>query len=135
MNIRLQPDGNKDSFLAMNKRNLAAYMEDVTDKRKPIGRVYFHTPEDVKLCWIFQALQELCVNMADYRAVFGSDFLAEYALTISGLQERGWVVVRDDMVYLVGRGEFNVPLIQAIFAFQLSPEINKPESVIPIAAI
>lgn len=135
VNIRLQSDGNKDSFSAMNKRNLAAYVEDLADKRKPIERVYFHTLEDVKLCWIFQALQELCVNMADYRAVFGSDFLAEYALTIAGLQEREWVVVRDDVVYLVGRGEFNVPLIQAVFAFQLRPEISKPESVIPIATI
>lgn len=135
VNIRLQPDGGKDSFSAMNQRNLAAYMKDLADHRKPIERVYFHTPEDVKLCWIFQALQELSVNMADYRAVFESEFLTEYALTVAGLLEKEWIVVRDDVLYLVGRGEFNVPLIQAIFAFQLSQEISKPEAVIPIAAI
>jgi oxygen-independent coproporphyrinogen-3 oxidase len=61
-------------------------------------------------------LQELAVDRGLYAQLFGVDPLEEHAPVWEALADRGWVVVENERLSVVGDGGFYTPLIQGLVA-------------------
>ncbi len=117
VNMRLQPNSSEiKSVSAMNHRNLNEYYDAISLNKLPIERMFVHDAEDVKLIWIFQALQEMKINTKKYKKIFNSDIKLDYKPIWDALVEEGWIEYRDDYIKLINEGEFYTPLIQALLS-------------------
>lgn len=104
------------SVSSMNWRSLSRYADAVQAGRMPVERFHVHTEDDVRLLWLFQALQEMTIDLDKYRANFGSEFLDDFAGVVEVLDERDWASVRGRRWQLSAEGGFFVPLIQSLLA-------------------
>jgi oxygen-independent coproporphyrinogen-3 oxidase len=118
--------GDVPSISMMNHKGLAAYVDDVTAGRRPIERAYQHNREDIRLCWIFQCLQEMRLDMLRYRTLFGTSILDDYDTVFNAIHQEGWVEKRGHELVLVGEGEFYVPLIQSLISQSRVNEMTQP---------
>jgi oxygen-independent coproporphyrinogen-3 oxidase len=118
----------------MNHKSLSAYIDAVASGKRPIERAYVHNREDIRLCWIFQSLQEMRLNMARYTQLFGSDILSDYDAVFDALNARSWIETRGHELLLVNEGEFSVPLIQSLISQARIKEMSSPRKHIPILA-
>ena len=139
INIRANDglSGEVPSVSMMNHKSVAAYIEDVSAGRRPIERAYRHNREDIRLCWIFQCLQEMKLDMRRYRQLFASSILDDYGTVFDALDQEGWVETRGEELVLVGQGEFHVPLIQSLISQSRVNELTqarKEFAIIPVQA-
>jgi oxygen-independent coproporphyrinogen-3 oxidase len=118
----------------MNHKSLSAYIDAVASGKRPIERAYVHNREDIRLCWIFQSLQEMRLNMARYTQLFGSDILSDYDAVFDALNARSWIETRGHELLLVNEGEFSVPLIQSLISQARIKEMSSPRKHIPMLA-
>lgn len=134
INIRADDglSGNVPSVSMMNHKSLPAYLDDVSAGRRPIERAYQHNREDIRLCWIFQCLQEMRLDMDRYRKLFGTSILDDYDTVFNAIHAEGWVENRGHELVLVGEGEFYVPLIQSLISQSRVNEMTRPRKEIPI---
>lgn len=117
VNMRLQPNSSSiKSVSAMNHRNLTEYYNAISLNKLPVERMFVHDTEDVKLIWIFQALQEMKINTKKYEKIFNSDIKLDYKPIWDALVEEGWVEHNDEYIKLINEGEFYTPLIQALLS-------------------
>jgi oxygen-independent coproporphyrinogen-3 oxidase len=128
INIRANDglSGDVPSISMMNHKSLPAYLDDVTAGRLPIERAYLHNREDIRLCWIFQSLQEMKLDMHRYRKLFGTSILDDYDTVFNAINEEGWVETRGHELVLIGEGEFHVPLIQSLISQSRVNEMTQP---------
>ena len=79
INMRMQPLGSKTSSISsMNHKSLHKYYDDVLAGNLPIERAFIHENEDVKLVWLFQALQEMKINTKKYQKIFRRGYKDNY---------------------------------------------------------
>lgn len=117
VNMRLQPNSSSiKSVSAMNHRNLTEYYNAISLNKLPVERMFVHDTEDVKLIWIFQALQEMKINTKKYEKIFNSNIKLDYKPIWDALAEEGWVEHNDEYIKLINEGEFYTPLIQALLS-------------------
>lgn len=134
INIRANDglSGDVPSISMMNHKNLTSYVEDVSARRRPIERAYQHNREDIRLCWIFQCLQEMRLDMRRYRQLFGSSILDDYETVFNAVHQEGWMETCGDTLVLVGEGEFHVPLIQSLISQSRVNEMTRPRRSVAI---
>lgn len=126
VNMRMrQFDSIYGSISAMNHKSLANYYKDIDAGRLPIERVFNHQPEDVKLVWLFQALQEMKINKIKYREIFRSELTEDYAELWDVIDEQGWIEQDDIELRLINEAEFYVPLVQTLISHHRNQEISK----------
>ena len=127
------------SISTMNHRSLSRYAQALQQGELPIERFYVHDEEDLRLLWLFQALQEMTVDLRKCRRGFGRDFLSDFGAEAQVLAERGWAGVQEERWVLSRTGGYHVPLIQALLAHrrvtalqQQSARMTRPANTIPI---
>lgn len=150
INVRAHPAATLSPPIStMNHRTLTRYAADVREGRLPIDRVFVHTQEDVRLLWLFQALQEMRVDFSAYQRTFGLPFLPHHSAIVEALTERGWATLAaasadapSGALALTRTGGFFVPLIQSLIAhsrvrtlMQGQPTKPLPERRIPIHSL
>lgn len=105
------------SVSTMNWRSLGRYAEALRAGRVPIESFHRHSPEDVRLLWLFQSLQEMSVDLEKYQTLFGHEFADDFGGVAEVLAERGWASVEAQHWLLSAEGSFFVPLIQSLLAW------------------
>lgn len=130
INIRLNAPR---SGSLMNHRGLDRYAEDVNAGRFPVERAFFHSAEDVQLCWIFQQLQAMKLDTALFYSLFGRSLFMDYPTVIDELVDMGWIrITQTGVIEVVDQGEFFVPLIQGLFSQARLNQMAQPHRQIPL---
>jgi oxygen-independent coproporphyrinogen-3 oxidase len=116
------------------------YYRQLDAGRFPAVRGFRYTEPDLRVYTLFRMLQELTVDRDLYAQLFGIDPVEEHAPVWEALADRGWVVVEDDRVSVVGDGGFYTPLIQGLVAaerleaMRRSRRVGSSASVTAVAA-
>jgi oxygen-independent coproporphyrinogen-3 oxidase len=84
--------------------------------RFPAVRGFWYSEPDLRVYTLFRMLQELAVDRGLYAQLFGVDPLEEHEPVWEALADRGWVVVENERLSVVGDGGFYTPLIQGLVA-------------------
>jgi oxygen-independent coproporphyrinogen-3 oxidase len=79
-------------------------------------RGFRYSEPDLRVYTLFRMLQELSVDRRLYAQLFGVDPVEEHAPVWEAFAERGWVIVEDERISVVGDGGFYTPLIQGLVA-------------------
>lgn len=126
INMRMQPlNSATPSISSMNHKTLHKYYDDVLEGNLPIERAFIHDDEDVKLVWLFQALQEMKIDSVKYQKIFNSSLQEDFKNIWIALEEESWIRVDSDKIVLIGEGEFYVPLIQSLISKSRVDVISK----------
>ena len=112
------------SISTMNNRNLSQYRDMVSSNLLPIERAFTHSPEDIKLIWLFQSLQEMKLSITKYESIFESSLVDDYANIWRALQDEQWIKVEDNRIQASGDGEFYIPLVQSLLSDERISEIT-----------
>ena len=99
-----------------NAPRIDDYYRQLDAGRFPAVRGFRYSEPDLRVYTLFRMLQELSVDRRLYAQLFGVDPVEEHAPVWEALADRGWVVVEDDRLSLVGDGGFYTPLIQELVA-------------------
>jgi oxygen-independent coproporphyrinogen-3 oxidase len=126
VNMRMrQFDSIYGSVSTMNHKSLAHYYKDIEAGKLPLERVFDHEPEDVKLVWLFQALQEMKINKVKYNEIFKTELNDDFADLWAVLSEKGWIEQDNVELRLINEGEFYVPLVQTLISHGRTQVITK----------
>ena len=129
INMRMQPlDSTTSSISSMNHKSLHKYYDDVLAGNLPIERAFIHENEDVKLVWLFQALQEMKINTIKYEKIFNSSIINDFKEIWIALEKESWIELTTNEILLVGEGEFHVPLIQSLISKSQVDKISKKQA-------
>src|SRR5205814_18622 len=91
----------------------------------PAERGFTFAPEDRRLSALFRNLHGMEADRARYREIYGVDLVEEHAPIWQALVERGWAVVDDDRISLVGDGVFYTPMIQTYLGSSRAEELKR----------
>jgi oxygen-independent coproporphyrinogen-3 oxidase len=131
INMRMKPlDSKTHSISTMNHKNLSKYYDDVLSNKLPLERVFIHENEDVKMCWLFQSLQEMKINIIKYQKIFNSSLIDDFRNIWTVLEKENWIVFKTDEIIIIGEGEFYVPLIQALISKSRVDEITTKQHLL-----
>ena len=129
INMRMQPLGSKTSSISsMNHKSLHKYYDDVLAGNLPIERAFIHENEDVKLVWLFQALQEMKINTKKYQKIFNSSVTEDFKEIWIALEKESWIEIKENEITLIEEGEFYVPLIQSLISKSQVDIISKKQA-------
>jgi oxygen-independent coproporphyrinogen-3 oxidase len=129
VNMRMQPLHSKTpSISSMNHKSLAKYYDDVLAGILPVERAFIHENEDVKLVWIFQALQEMKICTVKYEKIFNRSIIDDFKEIWIALEKEAWIELAADEIILVGEGQFYVPLIQSLISKSQVDIISKKQA-------
>lgn len=115
----------------MNSLRVGEYFSRLDESRFPIERGFHYSEKDLRIAWLFQALQGISVDLNAYNKIFGLDLLEEFDDIWQALTERKWVEITDGKVTLVGDGVFYTPLIQSLLARERMEEMRHTKSLLP----
>lgn len=100
----------------INTISVDEYVESVAAGKFPILRSYRHDKKNLRISWLFQSLQSIHVNCANYRKIFGDDLLHTQEVVWHALKELEWVEIKPNEISLIGDGIYYTPLIQNLFS-------------------
>ena len=109
----------------MNHTRVEGYFRRLDADEFPVERGFRYTPKDLRLTVLFQTLQGMSVDLAEYRRLFAQDLLEEYVEIWQALLERGFITIDPDRLALVGDGVFYTPLIQGLLAHERMEELRR----------
>lgn len=115
----------------MNSLRVGEYFNRLDESRFPIERGFHYSERDLRIAWLFQALQGTSADLNAYKKIFGFDLLEEFDDIWQAVAERGWVEITDGKVTLVGDGVFYTPLIQSLLARERMEEMRQARSLAP----
>ena len=113
----------------MNQVRVDDYFRDLDAGRFPVMRGFHYSDTDLRLHLLFQELQGLSVDRAEYRSLFGQDVVDEHAVVWQTLEEMEWAAVDDDLVTIDGDGAFYLPIVQNLLAHDRSEAMRKARAV------
>jgi oxygen-independent coproporphyrinogen-3 oxidase len=119
-------DGPAASF--MNPTSVDRYFQMLDAGKMPIERGFSLTDIDVRLLYLFQALQTMYVDGVAYHAVFGASVVTTFRPLWDALEDLGWITTEGDSVRVIGDGELGVPLIQVAISHERVDEIRAERS-------
>ncbi|AKJ29033.1 hypothetical protein AAW51_2342 [Caldimonas brevitalea] len=111
------------SWTTANSRALKDYYDKLDRDLIPVAGYYFRSDADVKLSFLFQSLQEMKINTATYKAIFGSDVREELAEVWSTLTDKGWIQTVGDEILVNTEFHLYIPIIQTVLASSRTAEI------------
>lgn len=111
------------SWTTVNSRALKRYYEGIDAGRLPIEAYYFRSPVDVKISWLFQALQETRIEVARYNAIFSGELLSELEPLWDELTRLGWVEIRDGTIQVGVDHHLKIPIVQTLIAAKRREQI------------
>ncbi|MBY5775354.1 radical SAM protein [Rhizobium leguminosarum] len=112
------------SWCQMNQRSLSQYYSTIDEGLLPVEREFVLEPEDVKLVFLFQCMQEMKIDRRKYAAIFDTDVVEEFMPIWEELEARGWIVVTDERISFVDIGAFHIPMLQALISARRQEEIR-----------
>lgn len=56
--------------VTLSHHNLSDYYHQVMDGAIPIDKGFVFNESDIKISWLFQSLQQMCINLDEYRKIF-----------------------------------------------------------------
>lgn len=108
----------------MNTTSVDRYFQMLDSGQAPIERGFTLNQVDVRLLYLFQALQTMHIDGAAYRAVFGMSLTEAFRPLWEALEELHWVELEGESVRVVGDGELGVPVIQNAMSHERVEEIK-----------
>ena len=112
----------------MNLRSLDKYYADVDAGLLPVEKEFLYEPDDVKLGWLFQSMQEMKIDRKGYAAAFQADVVEDFAPIWDELESRGWIEVTEERIRFVDIGTFHIPMLQALVSHARLEEIRNRRS-------
>jgi coproporphyrinogen III oxidase-like Fe-S oxidoreductase len=109
----------------MNHTRVEGYFRRLDAGEFPVERGFHYTAKDLRLTVLFQMLQGMSVDLAEYRRLFAVDLVEEYAEIWQASRERGWVTIDPERLALVGDGVFYTPLLQGLLAHERMEELRR----------
>ena len=117
-----------ECFTYGNQRNLNHYYQKLEQGQFPIERGYYRSAEDTRLCWLFQAIQGLKINLLHYTDIFGSDAYQDYLPAWQGFLARDWIRIEHDHIVLTQLGQYYNPILQSCLAAPRNIEIRQQQA-------
>lgn len=109
----------------MNSSVLKNYYDAIDRGEFPIERGFHLGLQDRKLSGLFRNLQGMDAERTRYQAAYGLDLFEEYRPIWQALVERGWALVTDERISLIGDGVFYIPLIQSLLGATRVEELKR----------
>lgn len=113
----------------LNHRKVEDYYRALDRGEFPVERGIRRSAADLQLHTLFRNLQGLRVDRASYRRRFGSDVVEDFAPAWQALAVRGWCVVDDAAIRLIGDGAYYVPLIQELISQERVEQLREASVV------
>ena len=130
--VNFHPNGlNADdrSWIYMNQTSLKSYCEDIDNGKFPVGRGFMYNHQDVKLAWLFQSMQTMSINHANYEQLFHESLLGAYDEVWNELTRRDWITVTDTEISFIGKGQYYIPMLQSLIASIRLDEIRNEKKL------
>jgi len=105
----------------MNPTGADAYREAVAAGTRVWNKAFVYRPLDQKVLWLTRRLAALSIDRARYRALFGTDVLADFGREIAAACDAGLLHVTECSINPTPRGMFYADAIAAVLA---SPAIR-----------
>lgn len=112
------------SWCQMNQRSLDQYYAQIETGQLPVEREFVYKPDDIKLAYLFQAMQEMKIDRNKYAAAFHADVIEEFLPIWDELESRGWINVTDQQIDFADIGAFHIPMLQALISHARQDEIR-----------
>lgn len=125
--ILAPPQVPESSWTTMNARTLAQYYHDIFGKL-PVERVYIRSYVDLKISLIFQALQEMKIDIHKYQLLFNNDITEELAPVWKVLESRSWISIDKNFIRIKPKHYLDIPFVQALIATKRNQEIRRKNS-------
>jgi oxygen-independent coproporphyrinogen-3 oxidase len=117
-------DPNDRNWVYMNQTSLKNYCEDIDAGKFPVSRGFMYNHHDIKLVWMFQSMQTMKINFANYMSIFNENLLDTHSAIWEELDRRGWLSVGKTELSFVGDGQYYIPMIQSLLASMRVAEIR-----------
>ncbi len=122
----------------MNTTSTRDYAARLHRGELPVERGFVHAPDDIRIDWLYQAMQTMKIDTQRYRALFGHEFGSVYHHFVAELVDRGWAVEHPGSLHFTDDGQYHVPLLQACIATPRMEELvrgaRKPLERIAVVA-
>lgn len=105
----------------MNPTGAEDYCAAVTNGKRVWNKAFVYRALDQKVLWLTRRLAALDIDLHRYRALFGSDVLADFGAEIGAARDSGLLSVTRDAIRPTPRGMFFADSIAAVLA---SPAIR-----------
>jgi len=112
------------NWIHMNHTSVKRYAEQVSAGEFPVERGFNYNQRDVKLAWLFQAMQTMQIDFDQYREIFNENLLDAYSAVWEDIDRRKWITVTDSQVQFIGDGQYYIPLLQSLIASKRLAEIR-----------
>jgi oxygen-independent coproporphyrinogen-3 oxidase len=112
------------NWCQMNQRSLDKYYAQVEAGLLPVEREFIYELEDIKLAYLFQAMQEMKIDRKKYATAFHADVIEEFLPIWDELADRGWIEVTDEQISFIDIGAFHIPMLQALISQARQEEIR-----------
>lgn len=83
---------------------------------------------DLKISLIFQALQEMKIDIQKYQLLFNNDIIEELAPVWKVLESRNWVCIDKNFIRIKPKHHLDIPIVQALIAAKRNQEIRRQHS-------
>ena len=108
----------------MNQTSLKEYCKKLDRGEFPVGRGFIYQHEDIKLAWLFQAMQTMAIDYLAYLQIFDENLLETFAPVWKALDDRGWISIGDTSIRFKGAGQYYIPMIQSLIASKRLEQIR-----------
>jgi oxygen-independent coproporphyrinogen-3 oxidase len=136
-----EPETNLN-WMQINYRSLEGYYSSIRSGRFPVEKQFLYQLADMKLVWLFQAMQTLVIDLGAYQMVFGADVVQEFRPVWDELVTRDWIEITDDAIRFVDIGAFHIPMLQALLSHTRLGELRSDNygmsgtrRIVPIQAV
>lgn len=126
--ILAPPEVPESNWTTMNSRTLAQYYRDLDNGKLPVERVYIRSYVDLKISLIFQALQEMQIDINEYQLLFNNDIIEELAPVWKVLESRNWASIDKNFIRIKPKHHLDIPIIQVLIAAKRNQEIRRQHS-------
>lgn len=109
-------DPDEPGWSMVNATRVEDYFAALDRGEFPVDRAYHHERDDLRIAYLFQALQSRRVSRHAYNTIFGVDVLEEFDAEWAAFEQVGWATRHEGGIDIIDDGVFFTPLIQALLA-------------------
>ena len=115
----------------MNPAGADEYRAAATSGQRVWNKAFVYRPLDQKVLWLTRRLAALEIDRTRYRALFGTDVLADFGAEVAAARDAGLMEVTEHVIRPTPRGMFYADAVAAVLA---SPAIRARRDLGPAVA-
>lgn len=117
-------EGRLMGVATMSNRDLSTYYQQVTTGAFPIDKGFVFNESDAKISWLFQSLQEMHINLDEYRRIFNVSIFRDCGVILEVLREKGWLILNGSRIELTAIAQPHVPMLQALLSLKRCEQLR-----------